>query len=83
MLVGEEDDQEDEHLDPDLLAELRRRMDEGLSPEQRQEIVRLLVRDITIHTGSDSARSQRAVIRYRFDGAVATCTDRGSWRPPA
>ena len=43
----------------------------------------LLVRDITIHTGSDSARTQRAVIRYRFDGAVATCTDRGSWRPPA
>ena len=65
----EEDDQQDEHLDPDLLAELQRRLDEGLSPEQSQEIVRLLVRDITIHTDSDSTRTQRAVIRYRFDSA--------------
>jgi site-specific DNA recombinase len=82
-LASQEDEHGDQHLDPDLLAELRHRLDEGLTAEQRQEIVRLLVRDITIHTGSDSARTQRAVIRYRFDGAVATCTDRGSSRPPA
>jgi len=83
VLVHDDDDQEDQHLGSDLLAELRRRLDESLSPEQNQEIVRLLVRDITIHTGSDSARTQRAVIRYRFNSAVVTCTDTGSSRPPA
>jgi site-specific DNA recombinase len=83
LLADVDDGQEDEHPDLDLLEDLQRRLDGGLTAEQRQEIVRLLVRDITIHTGPDSARTQRAVIRYRFDSAVVTCTDRGSSRPPA
>jgi site-specific DNA recombinase len=83
-LASQEDQHDDQPLDPDLLAELRRRLDQGLSAEQRQEIVRLLVRDVTIHTDeSDATRRQRAVIRYRFDDAVPSHTDTGSWRRPA
>lgn len=74
-LAGQADEQ-DEPPDSNLLAKLRRRLDESLTAEQRQEIVRLLVRDITIHTDeSDLTRRQRAVIRYRFDSAVVTRTD--------
>ena len=83
-LASQEDEHGDQRLDPDLLAELRCRLDEGLTAEQRQEIVRLLVRDITIHTDdSDPTRRQRAVICYRFDGAVPSRTDTGSSPPRA
>jgi site-specific DNA recombinase len=83
-LASQEDEHDDQHVGPDLLEELRRRLDEGLTAEQRQEVVRLLVHDITVHTDeSDPARRQRAVIRYRFDSVVATRTGTGSWRPPA
>jgi site-specific DNA recombinase len=55
---------------PDLVSELRRRLSAGLSHEDRQEIVRLLVRRITVHTtvAEDGKKTQRAVIEYRFGG---------------
>ena len=39
-----------EPLDPDLLEQVRRRLNEGLNDTQRQEVVRLLVKRITVHT---------------------------------
>ena len=68
-------------LAPDLLAELRARLDAGLAIEARQEIVRLLVGQIVIHTEELPAgtRVARAVVHYRFPGAVQTDTGMGSW----
>ncbi|HJX68339.1 MAG TPA: hypothetical protein VJ258_06445, partial [Candidatus Limnocylindrales bacterium] len=68
----------------DLLAEVRARLDAGLTDEQRQEIVRLLV-GIVIHTevGEDGKKSVRAVVTYRFPAppaGVSTCTVTGSWQ---
>jgi site-specific DNA recombinase len=63
----------------DLLAEVRARLDAGLTDEQRQEIVRLLV-GIVIHTevGEDGKKTARAVLTYRFPAdalaGVSTCT---------
>ena len=64
-----------------LLDEVRARLDAGLSDEQRQEIVRLLV-GIRIDTTLpvDGARkSAKAVIEYRFPGVVHVSTGTGSW----
>jgi site-specific DNA recombinase len=70
-------------LAPGLLAEIRARLEAGLTIEARQEIVRLLVGQIVIHgeTSSDGARSTRAVVEYRFPGAVQTDTGTGSSPP--
>ena len=72
-----------------LLDELRGRLDVGLTDEQRQEIVRLLVK-ITVHTEPQTegrTRSPRAVIEYRFPrfelGVLQTHTDTGSSPPRA
>jgi hypothetical protein len=67
---------EEESLPPDLLPELQRRLDQGLSDAERQEIVRLLVRRITVHTTvqADGKKTQRALIEYRLPGGGATCT---------
>ncbi len=68
----------------DLLAEIRSRLDEGLSAEQRGEICRLLVRRIVVHTTQqpDGGKDARIVIEYRFprpgDDRANTCTGRGS-----
>ncbi len=71
----------------DLLAELRRRLDEGLADAERQEVVRLLVRRIVVHTEVLEPRKKRAriVVEYRFPnlGVVATDTGTGSWRRQA
>jgi hypothetical protein len=75
---------EPESLPVDLLQELRQRLDGGLSEEQRQEIARLLVKQITIQTKTENGnRYCKAEIQYRFDGAVNNCKNRDSWRPPA
>jgi site-specific DNA recombinase len=65
----------------DLLSEVRARLDAGLTDEQRQEIVRLLV-GIVVHTdvGEDGKKSAKALVTYRFPCVVPTCTDTGSWR---
>jgi site-specific DNA recombinase len=64
----------------DLLAEIRARLDAGLSDEERQEIVRPLVR-VVVHTevGPDGRKQARALVTYRFPGVVQTDTATGSW----
>jgi site-specific DNA recombinase len=64
----------------DLLADLRTRLDAGLSIEQRQEIVRLLVAKIVIHTEllPDGKKTVRAVAEYRIPGVVPTRTGTGA-----
>ncbi|MGE0227646.1 MAG: recombinase family protein [Dehalococcoidia bacterium] len=74
----------------DLVDELRQRLDRGLTDSERQEIVRLLVGRITVHTEQhDGVVSLRLVVDYRFGGVsgdhtvVSTPDDRGSWQPRA
>jgi site-specific DNA recombinase len=65
----------------DLLSEVRARLDAGLTDEQRQEIVRLLV-GIVVHTdvGEDGKKNVRAVVTYRFPAVLPTRRDTGSWQ---
>jgi site-specific DNA recombinase len=69
----------------DLLPELRRLLENGLTDAQRQEIARLLVRRINVRqsTTLEGVKAQRAVISYRFPAVGSSRTDTGSWRPPA
>ena len=70
---------EPEPLPFDLLQELRHRLDNGLSEEQRQEIARLLVKQITIRTNiDDEKRHCVAEVEYRFNGAVNYRRGKGS-----
>jgi site-specific DNA recombinase len=69
----------------DLLAEVRARLDAGLTEDQRQEIVRLLVR-ITIHTETaveGGRKTARASVEYRFPAVVETGTGTDSSPPRA
>jgi site-specific DNA recombinase len=63
----------------DLLAEVRARLDAGLTDDQRQEIVRLLV-GIVVHTnvGDDGKKTAKALVTYRFPCVVQTRTGTGS-----
>ena len=74
-----------EPLDPDLLEQVRRRLNEGLNDTQRQEVVRLLVKRITVHTAVEpEGKKAKLLIEYRFPSAVVnTFTDKGSWPQPA
>ena len=67
----------DDAVSEDVLAEFRERLEDDLSEAQRQEIVQLLVRRITVHTTlPDSGRKQvQVVIDYRFPPVVQTRTD--------
>ncbi len=67
---------ETEPFDADLLPELKRRLDAGLSDEQWHEIVSLLVRRIVIHTEQleDGKKQAKAIIEYAFDSVVGTVT---------
>jgi site-specific DNA recombinase len=50
-----------------LLLEVRARLDAGLTDEERQEIVRLLVRIVVYTTvGEDAKKTARAAVTYRF-----------------
>ncbi len=64
-----------------LLAEVRARLDAGLTDAQRQEIVRLLA-SVVVHTtiGEDGTKTAKALVTYRFPGVVPTCTGTGSWQ---
>lgn len=65
----------------DLLAEVRGRLDAGLTFEKRQEIVRLLVHVVVRADGRpDGKRTTRVVVDYRFPGVAAARTATGSWR---
>ncbi len=71
---SEHEDVENPEITPDLLEKLNRRLDGGLSDDERQEIVRLLVRRITVHTEMlDGKRRARAAVEYRFPSVVSTC----------
>ena len=75
---------EPEPFDADLLPELKRRLDAGLSDEQWHELVGLLVHRIRIHTTVlEVGKEARAVIEYRFNSVVENVTGRGSSLPPA
>ena len=68
-------------LEPDLLRELRSRLDDGLDDTQKQEVVRLLVKRITVHTAVEpEGKVVRVLIEYRFPAVVNDFTDMGSWR---
>ena len=71
-----DEDFADDAVSEDVLAEIRERLDDDLSEADRQEIVRLLVRRITVHTTlPDRGRKQvRVVIDYRFPPMGATRT---------
>jgi hypothetical protein len=69
---------------PDLLEELRRRLDEGLTETQRQEIVQLLVKGITVHTDvTIEGKKVRVLIEYRFPAVVNVNAGTGFGRQPA
>ncbi len=72
-LVEPEEPLPDEAID--LAAELQARLDAGLSTEQWQQIIRLLVR-ATIHTETceDGRKRAWAEVTYRFPGVVETST---------
>lgn len=69
----------------DLLDELRGRLDAGLTDEQRQEIVRLLVRAVvqTETPAEGRKKTARVTVEYRFPVVVETFTGTGSSRRPA
>ena len=71
-----EEDALDDAVSEDVLSEFRKRLEGGLSDAERQEIVQLLVRRITVHTTlPDHGRKQvRVVIDYRFPPVVQTRT---------
>jgi site-specific DNA recombinase len=79
IAVLSEADEPDE-VPPDLLVELQQRLDEGLTDAQRNEIVRLLVRRIVVHTEVDERGKKHAslVAEYRFGAVGLSHTDTGS-----
>jgi site-specific DNA recombinase len=60
----------------DLLEEIRGQLDTGLSDEKRAEIVRLLVRRITVFTdvAPDGKKTQRVFVEYLFPRVSLTGT---------
>ena len=65
----------EEPLDPNLLEEVRRKLDNGLDDIQRQEVVRLLVKKITVYTEVEpEGKKARVLIEYRFPAVVNTST---------
>lgn len=73
--------EEPEPVDVALLDQLRANLEAGLTIEQRQEIVRLLVAGITIKTvvNEDGTKDAAATISYRFPAVVETRTGTDSW----
>ena len=51
--IQESANEPEEPISPELLEELRLRLDKGLDDVQRQEVVRLLVKQITRSYGRD------------------------------
>ena len=73
-LQGENDALGDSVPTEEVLSEIRKRLDGGLSQAERQEIVQLLVRQITVHTTvPEQGRKQvHIVIDYRFPVVATT-----------
>ena len=58
-----------------LLAQLRARLDEGLSWEIKRQFVEVLVDGIAVNTTTEDGKRQASVaVRYRFAESVKTCT---------
>ncbi len=78
------DDAEDA-VDEDLLAEIRRRLAEGVDDVLWQELVQHLVKSIVVYTEVDGAGKKRAriAVTYRFPGVGPNTTGTGSSPPPA
>jgi site-specific DNA recombinase len=68
----------------DTLAEIRSRLDAGLTDGQRQEIVHLLA-SVVVHTsiGDDGKKTAKALVTYRFPAVVPFFTGTDSWRRSA
>jgi site-specific DNA recombinase len=68
----------------DLLGRIRERLDEGLTDEEWHEVLRLLVKRITVHTEVDETGQKRvkAQVAYRFPVSVLTSPGTGSSPPP-
>jgi site-specific DNA recombinase len=78
-----DDTQPDDEPDMDLLDALRHRI-VGADEALRQEVVSILVRQITIKTEFvDGRKRGTIVVEYRFPGVVDTGTGTGSARRPA
>ena len=71
-----EDGDLDDAVSEDVLAEIRERLADDLSDSERREIVRLLVRRITVHTTltGRGPKQVRVVIDYRFPPGGAART---------
>jgi len=67
-------------LSADLIDQIREHLDDGLSDKKRAEIVRLLVRRITVFTdvAADGKKTQRAFVEYLFPRVSLTDTLKGS-----
>jgi len=76
---------EAEPVDADLLAELQKRMDAGLTEAEWREVVVVLVQRIRISTtvADDGRKEAKAIVEYRFDSVVEPGMGRGSSPPPA
>jgi site-specific DNA recombinase len=74
--------QDHELLDPDLLQALQKRLEIGLTDQQRQQVAELLVKRITVFTEVDEMgrRTNRLAVEYRFFGVDLTGTGTGSLR---
>jgi len=77
----EKDDDLGQQIGEDLLESLQRRTYDGLSDEEQQEVVRLLVGRIVVHTEilDDGKKRATIVIDYRFPTVAPTCTGMDSW----
>jgi site-specific DNA recombinase len=67
-------------LDADLLEALRERLESGLTAEQRQEIAKLLIRQITVHTfvSENGKKQARVEVQYRFSSPGVVPTRNGT-----
>ena len=72
-------------VSPDMLEQIRAQLDARLSDERRAEIVRLLVRRITVFTdiAKDGKKTQRVFVEYLFPRGSLTGMVRDSSPPPA
>jgi site-specific DNA recombinase len=70
----------EEPLDEDALAQIRRRLKEGLSPTTWREVLSLLVRRVEVKTEVTDGRTKKVAItiQYRFPAVVSDARGRGS-----
>lgn len=80
------DTKAEEPPDIDLLAELVRRLDDGLDDMIKLDVIRALVKEIVVHServGDGPWKRATVHIVYRFSAVEETSTGTGSWPSPA